>query len=65
MHEHIERARQILGGTDARFAKAIGVSRQAVGQFRKTGQVSAMTAAAIERATQGQVKRYQLRPDIF
>lgn len=49
-----------------RLAAAIGYSQHAVWHaLNKRGQVSARMAVAIERATKGQVRREQLRPDIF
>ena len=55
-----------LFSTPTALAKATGYSQHAVWHaLNKRGQVSARMAVAIERATKGQVRREQLRPDIF
>lgn len=53
-------------GTQRKLAEAMGVSFQAV-SFWLTGarRVSAECAVKIEAITNGQVKRAELRPDLF
>jgi DNA-binding transcriptional regulator YdaS (Cro superfamily) len=58
----IDRAIRIAGG-QRKLAQLIGVSYQAIQKFRR--RVPAEQAIPIERATDGQVKRHQLRPDIY
>lgn len=52
-------------GSQAKFAAAVGLSQQGISYVLRSGRVSAETAIAIERATEGKIKREQLRPDIF
>lgn len=53
-------------GTQAALAKALGVTQQAVSYWVTTETpVPAEYCGAIEKATAGEVKRAQLRPDIF
>ena len=52
----------VLAGGTAALARIIGVSSQAISQWR---YVPANRARAVERATGGQVSRYDLRSDIF
>jgi DNA-binding transcriptional regulator YdaS (Cro superfamily) len=55
-----------LFNNPTRLAAAIGYSQHAVWHaLNRRGQVSARMAVAIERATKGQIRREQLRPDIF
>ena len=61
---NIARASQILG-SNARLAEAVGVSPQAIGKAIRVGRVSPRLAMAIEKATNGQVTRVELRPDIW
>ena len=50
----------------AAFAKRVGVSSGLVWQWLNGyTAVSALKAKAIEEATDGAVKRHELRPDIF
>lgn len=48
-----------------RLAAAIGYSQHAVWHAAKRGRVSPAMAVAIHKATRGQVKKQELRPDIF
>ena len=51
-------------GSDAALAALLGISGPAVSQWRKRGTVlRAEYCTAIERATDGQVTRRDLRPD--
>lgn len=59
--EALALAIEIAGGKAA-LADLIGVTRQAVVQWRR---VPADRVIAVEKATRGRVKRHQLRPDIY
>lgn len=63
MNTYIEKAVSIAGSKSG-LARACGVSPPAVYKWLRFG-VSAERALSIERATQGAVTRYELRPDIF
>lgn len=54
-----------IAGSEARLAKAIGFSQNAVWTARRYGKASAEMAAAIHRYTAGQVPRHELRPDLW
>lgn len=61
----LERAVECLGSAAA-LAKAIGVSPMAVSHWRSARRaLSAVRAKQIEQATNGQVRRHELRPDLF
>lgn len=62
--EHIQRAIQLFG-SQAALAERIGLSQQGISYLLKTHRVSAETATAIDRATNGLVSREELRPDLF
>lgn len=54
-----------IAGSEARLAKAIGFSQNAVWTAKKYGKTSAEMAAAIHRYTEGKVPRHELRPDLW
>lgn len=61
----IERAVAIVG-TQSALAAHLGVSRQFINQlYNGTRQVPPKMVLDVERATGGNVTRYELRPDIF
>lgn len=61
----LERAIQILG-SQAALAGAVGVTQQAVSYWlRNGGKVAAEFVLPIERATESQVTRTELRPDLY
>lgn len=62
--EALERAVQIFK-SQAALAQAAGLTQQGVSYLLKAPTISAEVAVAIERATSGQVRREELRPDIF
>lgn len=66
MNREIKRAIEIAG-TQTKLAEASGLTQAAIHKLLsgKTRRISAENALAIERATDGQVTRYDLRPDIF
>lgn len=61
--DHLLRAYKIIG-TQAALAKAIGVVPQVVNNWQRRGNIPAEYCPAIERATAGQVKCEDLRPDV-
>lgn len=66
----IQRAAFLLGGQSA-LARAIGntpdlqVTPQAVQAWCRSGRVPAERVLAVERATNGRVTRFELRPDLY
>lgn len=61
----LERAIAIVGNQNA-LARRLNISPQAVNQWvRGLGRITAERALEIEQATDGQVTRYELRPDLF
>jgi DNA-binding transcriptional regulator YdaS (Cro superfamily) len=61
----IQRAVALLG-SQQKLADAIGLSQQGVSYLMKQApRVTAEMAVAIERATEGEIRRQELRPDIF
>ena len=64
--KHIKRAIKICGGSQSALARKADVTQAAISQLLSNGgKVSAETALKIEKATEGQVTRSQLRPDLF
>jgi DNA-binding transcriptional regulator YdaS (Cro superfamily) len=64
MNTSIARAISQFGG-QAAFAKACGVTQAAVSKWTRGQRVSAESAIAIEKATDGAVTKEELRPDLF
>lgn len=65
MIEALKRAVELAGGQSS-LAKSIGVKQQHVWNWlNRDGKAAADRAILIERATGGQVTRYELRPDVF
>ena len=60
----IERAVEIIGSQSA-VARIFGIKPQAVQLWCSTGKVPAERVLEIERATNGDVSRHELRPDIY
>lgn len=60
----IERAVELVGGQQA-LAMKCGVRYQAVQKWIRGNRVPAERVLAIETATDGQVSRYELRPDLY
>ena len=54
-----------VAGSQKKLAEACGVSQAAVSKWLMGGGVSAESALAIERATDGSVRAEDLRPDVF
>lgn len=62
---HVERAVEIKG-SQAKLAADMGCSQQYISWLLKEAdQISAEQSIACERATDGQVTRWDLRPDLF
>lgn len=57
----LQRASDILGGR-AELARLFGISRRAAAYWTRC---PAERVIPVERATQGQVTRHQLRPDLY
>ena len=65
MDGHLERAVDILGGPSATVER-IGATRQALWNWLNAkAQISPEFVLKIERETEGQVTREDLRPDIY
>jgi DNA-binding transcriptional regulator YdaS (Cro superfamily) len=64
MNSQIEKAVEIAGG-QVQLAKACKVSQPAVFKWLRGGRITAENAIKVETATDGQVTRQDLRPDIF
>lgn len=61
----LEKAVSLLGG-QTKLAKELGVKQQNVWSWlRIAKKIPAEVCIPIEKATQGQVKKEELRPDIF
>lgn len=60
----VERVIELAGGASA-IAKMCSVSPQAVQQWKISGRIPAERVLIIEKLVDGQVSRYQMRPDVF
>lgn len=61
LQEYIEAG----NATQKQIAERIGVTPGSVSQWINRGSVPAERCAAVEQATDGKVKKSDLRPDIF
>lgn len=52
-------------GTQQALAEALGLKQPAIANWINRGRVPANRCIDVEKAVQGKVTRYQLRPDIF
>ena len=52
-------------GSEAKLARAAGVSQPVVNDAKRTGQVGPKLALGIDRATDGEVPKEALRPDLW
>jgi len=59
----LERAIRVIGSAE-RLAERVGVTPQAVSRWRRT-RVPAERVLSVEFATDLQVTRHELRPDVF
>jgi DNA-binding transcriptional regulator YdaS (Cro superfamily) len=61
----IERAIDLAGGSEAKLAKAIGLSQPLINKARKSGHAGPKLAIAIHQFTKGEVSASDLRPDLW
>ena len=62
----LQRAIKVVGSQQKLAAALVPPIRQAsVARWVKSGRVPAERAIAVERAAQGRVTRYELRPDLY
>lgn len=52
-------------GSEAKLADAAGVTQPAINEAKRTGRVGPRLAIGLERATKGEIKRSDLRPDLW
>ena len=52
-------------GSQSELARRCGIRQPAVAQWIASGRVPAERAIEVERMTQAQVTRYDLRPDLY
>lgn len=66
MNTHIEKAIKIVGDQST-LADAADVSQTAIWKLLhgKTKRISGEIAVAIHKATNGEVSKYEMRPDLF
>lgn len=60
----LDKAVATVGGV-GRLARLLGVRQPAVSNWRRRGKIPAVQVIPIERATNGAVRREELRPDIY
>jgi DNA-binding transcriptional regulator YdaS (Cro superfamily) len=60
----LDRACEILGNQDA-LALKLNIRSPSISGWRRRKNVPIERCIDIERATEGQVSRYELRPDVF
>ncbi len=61
----ILRAVAIHGGRKRAFAESLGITPQMLNHWLARKRVPAEYCIAVEKATQGIVTRYDLRPEVF
>ncbi len=62
----LERVKALMGWTEAEMARIVGVTQPAVNYILNKGErVPAEWCLALERASKGQVTRFELRPDLY
>ena len=59
-----QRAIKHAGGP-SELAKVLGITPQAVSRWSKANQIPAKWVLALEALIEGEVKRYELRPDLY
>lgn len=60
----LEHVVEVLGSQEA-LASALKIRSPSISEWRKRGRVPAERCLEIERLVDGQVTRYDLRPDVF
>lgn len=61
----IERAICLAGGSEAKLAKAIGLSQPLINKARKNGRAGPKLALAIHHFSKGQIPASEIRPDLW
>ena len=61
----IERAIDLAGGSEAKLAKAIGLSQPLINKARKNGRAGPRLAMAIHHFSKGQIPASEIRPDLW
>lgn len=64
IRREIDRAVRILG-TQQKLGELLGISRQGVWEMKDEGRISGPNAITLDRATNGQISKHRLRPDLF
>jgi DNA-binding transcriptional regulator YdaS (Cro superfamily) len=52
-------------GTQAELARRVGLQPMAISQWKRRGRIPSEHVIAVERATGGQVTRFEIRPDLY
>ena len=52
-------------GTQAELARRVGLQPMAISQWKRRGRIPGEHVIAVERATGGQVTRFEIRPDLY
>ncbi len=52
-------------GSQTAIAKALGISSAAVHKWGQLGRIPAERVIQLERLAEGQVTRYEMRPDLY
>jgi len=60
----VEQVINLAGGASV-VARACGVSPQAVQQWRTSDRIPAERVLTVEKLVNGQVSRYEIRPDVY
>lgn len=61
----IERAIGLAGGSEAKLAKAIGLSQPLINKARKSGRAGPRLAMAIHHFSKGVIPASEIRPDLW
>ena len=61
----IAKVAAILHVSECALAQRLGVSRQALHRWKRNGKIPIKRAAELEEISAGQVRREEIRPDIY
>lgn len=61
----IERAITLAGGSEAKLAKAIGLSQPLINKARRNGRAGPRLALAIHHFSGGAIPASEIRPDLW
>lgn len=61
----IERAINLAGGSEAKLAKAIGLSQPLINKARHNGRAGPRLALAIHHFSKGSIPASEIRPDLW